>query len=433
MTSITSTQGKEVIARQWRGQIPLIAMFQFAGIFFILFYYSELVLSVHDWLAPDYVLRQATNASLLWIYNQTNSLQLLLFDKHHYLILISLFAASVIFATISITAIRRSDFGVLLRAVLFIGIGLLAIPAVLLAYVLRWVPGEIFVFFASIFTAIALVFSFIAPYVGYVMTGILGLGIVFVTVLWLGSTTIGRILLGLAVILVGSLYFHPETLESISSFVLGVWTVAGDIVAYPIAGLGYVFGIIASALAFIVSALIVVALSMFVFSQFGHMLIDSLFDARNVRRNARAAGRFLVGIGFLASTVVLCFPGNQLAQRGAAEAYVAASGFFGGNANYNEGAAFVADIGSTYLLVIPDEVETAIARAFSYGYPPSLELILVSISCLIAFCLIARQLAANDRSERLGLAFLPIELFFLLIGAALVVLLALAAAGDAES
>lgn len=432
MTSTNSNQDENVIARQWRGQFPLILTFQFAGIFFILLYYAELVFIIHNWLAPTHALHEVTDAFLIWAYNHANALQLMLSDKYHYLILAALSAISVIFAMITVTALRRSDFGVLLRAVFFLGIGLLAIPAVLFAYVLRWVPGTILSFFANIFSAIASVFYFIAPYVGYLIVGVLGLGITIAILIWLARSTLGRIALGLVVVLVVGLYFNPEILESLGSVALVAWTTAGDVVAYLIAGLGYVFGFIATALAFVFSALLIAIVSMFVFSQFGHIFIDSLFDARNVRRSARAAGRFLVGIGFLVSTVVICLPGNQLAQQGAAEAYVVAFGFFGESVNYTEAADFVTSIGSAYLLVIPNEIEPAIVRAFSYGYPPSLELILVSIACLIAFFLIAQQLVTNDRRERLGLAFLPTELVFLLIGAALVVLFALAAAGDAE-
>lgn len=169
---------------------------------------------------------------------------------------------------------------------------------------------------------------------------------------------------------------------------------------------------------------------MFITSQFGHIFLDSLFDARNVRRSARAAGRFLVGIGFLASTIVLCLPGNELAQRGLAEAVVSGSQMLGGYATYEDGIGIAAHIGTWYLMFIPNEVETSIVAAFSQGYPPSLELILITIASGIAFYLIAVQMFSAGREESIGIAFFPIELVFLLIGAVLIVLIALASAND---
>jgi hypothetical protein len=228
------------------------------------------------------------------------------------------------------------------------------------------------------------------------------------------------------------LFWYPELRQTLSSLTYAAWSIGADIAAYPITWLGYIFGFLISALIFIFASALILLISMAIFSQFGHILIDSLFDARNVRRSARAAGRFLVGIGFLASTIILCLPGNKLAQKGAAQAYVTASDILGGDARNNEGLNFVVEVGSIYLMAIPDEVEPAIVKGFSYGYPPSLELILVSIACLIAFFLILKQLASIDKGDRLALAFLPIELFFLLVGAVLVIMLALAAAADAE-
>jgi hypothetical protein len=428
---MTNTADENIIARLWRGQLHIIVLFQLTGVFFILFYYPELVFRMHNWLAPTYALHETVNALLLWVYDRTNTLQLLLSDQYHFLILAALTATSTVLVLILATTLRRMDFSVLLRAIFFLAIGLLAIPIVLLAYILRWIPGAIFSFLAGIFGAITSVFTFLAPYVGSAIIAIVVIVVSLVVVFALARTATGRIILALAVVLLGSLMFFPELLNTLTTVALGAWGVAGNIASYPIAGLGYVFGFIGAILTFIFSALLLLIPLMFVISQFGHIFIDSLFDARNVRRSARAAGRFLVGIGFLTSTILLCLPENQLARGGAAQAYVTASHMIGGNADYEEGAKLASDLGSAYLALIPDEVEPAIVLAFSYGYPPSLELIFVTLACVIAFFLIARQLSASSKEERFGIAFFPAELVFLLIGAVLVVLVALAAADDA--
>jgi len=432
MTDSIRKKDNNIIARQWRGQMSLIATFQFAGVFFIIFYYSELVISFHNAYFPDYALRRAVSKFLIWAYNNTNSIQLIIIDKYHYLIIISLFFICIIFLTIAVTALRRLDVGVFIRAAFFFGVGLLAMPAVLLIYVLRWVPVELFTVLVVIFSTVAGVFSYVAPYLGYLIVGGAGVSVSILLIFLLSRTNIGRFVFVFMMMSFLIIYSYPDMMEVIVSIMLTAWALAGRIVAYPIDGLGYIFGFVASAITLIFFLVFICVIALFVISQFGHMFIDSLFDARNVRRIARAAGRFLVGIGFLYSTVIICFPGNHLAQHGATEAYVAAYKFIGKNVNYTDASDFVDNIGSTYLLVIPDEVEPAIVKAFSYGYPPSLELILVSIACLIAFVLIGQQLFVEDRRERLGIAFLPTELVFLLIGAALVVIFALAAAGDAE-
>lgn len=424
------TADEHVIARQWRGQLSLIVFFQLSGVFFVLFYYPELVFSVHNWLAPAYALHDTVNSLLLWAYERTNALQLLLSDQYHNLVISALTSTSAVLALIFVTTLRRMDFGIFFRAIFFIIIGLFAIPTVLLAYVFRWVPSTIFSFFASIFGAIVSVFAFLAPYVGFVSVAIVVIVVSVAVVSTLAQTSIGRTVLAFAVALVGALAFTPDLLTSLAAIAGGAWDVTTSIAAYPIAGLGYVFGFIGAILTFIFSALFLLIFLMFVSSQFGHIFLDSLFDARNVKRSARAAGRFLVGIGFLASTVILCLPENQLAQRGVTRAYVTASQLIGGDADYREASEFTSDLGAAYLVLIPDEVEPSIVKAFSYGYPPSLELVLVTIACIIAFFLISSQLSASGKNERLGLAFLPSELVFLLIGAALVVLIVLAAADD---
>ena len=292
-----STTDENVLARQWRGQVPIIALFQFAGLFFILFYYPELLFKINNSLAPDYSLHDSVNVTLLWIFERTNKIQLLLSVQYHYLILAALAATSAILALIAVTTLRRMDFSVFLRAVFFLVLGLLAIPTVLLAYVLRWVPVAIFSFFASIYRAIASVFAFLSPYIGWVIISIVTITVVVTVVIALARIATGRIVLTLAIVMGGSLLFFPELLNAVTTIAVGAWSVTVEIAAYPIAVLGYVFGFIVAALAFIVSALLVLLPSMFVISQFGHIFIDSLFDARNVRRSARAAGRFLVGIG----------------------------------------------------------------------------------------------------------------------------------------
>lgn len=422
---------KNVIARQWRGEWRLIALFQFSGIFFIFFYYPEILFSIHDRMMPVYTLRESVNTFLLWAYARANTLQLLLSDQYHILILTSLIAICAVLALIFGTTIRRMDFGVLLRAVFFLAVGLLAIPTVLLAYVLRWIPGTIFAFFLNVFGAIVSAFAFLAPYVGWLVVVAVAVAVSVLLIRALKRTTAGRIILAFAAVALLSTMFFPEVLNTLMAAVLGVWSVASSIAAYPVAGLGYVFGFIGTVLTFVFSALLLLILSMFAVSQFGHIFIDSLFDARNVRRSARAAGRFLVGIGFLASTIVLCLPENQLAQRGVAQALVTASQLMGGDASYDEGARFASDLGSAYFLLIPNEVEPAIAKAFSYGYPPSLELILITIACIIALFLISEQIFKKENDDDFGIAFLPFELLFLLIGAVLVLLIAVAAANDA--
>lgn len=417
---------------QLRMELPLIVTFQISGLFFIIFYYPEVALETLDSFAPTHALHETVDAILLWVYEKTDALQRLLSEQYHNLILAATTGVTAIFTLIALTTLRRGDLGVMLRAILFPAIGLLAIPTVLLAYVLRWIPGAILSILESIFGVIASAFVIVAPFVGMAI-GAAVIILISGTVLFLLVRSIGgRIVLIIGIIIGGSLVLLPNLLITLTAAVSIVWNFASDIAAYPIAGFGYVFGFVVAVLAFIVGVAIVLVPSMFVVSQFGHILMDSLFDARNVRRSSRAAGRFLVGIGFLASTILLCLPGNQLAQHGAAQAYAVASQFFGGNVSHPQALAFVADLGTAYLVFVPNPVEPAIVRAFSYGYPPSLELILVTIACAIAFVLIAMQLFRTGKEERLGIAFFPRELVFLLIGAVHVVLFAMAAAGDAE-
>lgn len=404
----------------------LVLLFQFSGVFFILFYYPEITAITIDHFVTFSDLPNYIQTGINWSYKNTNQLQDLLYGHYHYIVFAAVASLSITYLFIALTTLRRGKFRVFIRAIFFSFIGLMAIPTVLLLYQLRWVPGAILSTLASIRDAIASFFSVIAPYVGYAIAGLITLSLA-AWMAYLLFTAKARlriaILLGFGLCL---LWFTvPEFSNLLSIAFTNSYEFLSAIAAYPIAGLGHVFGFLGAAIVFFFGAALTILVGMVIISQFGHMLVDSLFDARNVQRSALAAGRFLVGIGFLVSTVLLCLPENKTALAGTGNAISLFNDIFALSMNEQVARDIAAQLGSLYLWFIPDAVEPQVVQAFSYGYPPSLELILTTIACIGASLIMLFQLFRKESGQNLQLAFVPYELLWLLIGAALVLVFSL--------
>ncbi|WP_428623899.1 hypothetical protein [Sedimenticola sp.] len=408
-----------------------IAAFQIGGIFFLLFYYSELLFVLRNRFLPNLRIGEWLDSFFLVTYEIANSGQRELNEYFPEILAASLFGVLAVYVLILVTSLRRFSDLVFIRAVFFLCLGLCAIPAVLVLWTLRWLPEYLFSVLASIYNYLASwvgpVVAFIAPYLGYLFLATIGL----FALLLLLSTRIGRWVLGTLTVALAGLYFAGleffPALEAIRSF----GGTVGEVLSYPISWGGYVLSFLIAVLSAVLFFVVVVAVCMVVISQFGHIFLDTLFDARNVRRSAVAAGRFLVGIGFLASTVILCFPENKLAAAGATDAVLVLIEQAGQSATRGGVEAIAVSLVDTYLLLIPDSVQPAVTKAFSYGYPPSLELILLTVACGVAFYLIAVQVFRREAGGTVALAFYPKELIFLFIYAS-IVLLAVMFAADVE-
>jgi hypothetical protein len=376
---------------------------------------------------------ESINTFLISVYRASNVIQKSLVDNYAILIVLALASVAAVFLLLAMTSLRRGNISVVARAIFFLALGLCAIPFVLLLWTLRWLPVYLLNIGVNIFTFISSwvgwFFQIILPPFFILVGGILAI-ILVVTLLRHGW---GRLLLlVMAVAILGFVTLGGD-IQSVLSALGALGGALKTVVSYPINAISFILSFIVAALGFVLVFSFVTAVAMLIVSQFGHILVDSLFDARNVRKSARAAGRFLVGIGFLTSTILLCLPGNKLAQRGAISASQTVSQTLGQRMTTPEATTFVDSLATGYLLLIPDSMEIEVDKAFSYGYPPSLELILLTVACGISFILIGRQIFGSEEGGEVAIAFFPRELFFLLVGAALVLVLVFAAAGSDSS
>lgn len=426
-TAVSSTRAKVL---DWRS----IVLFQCAGLFFLLFYYSELALVTLNGLAPDLPARETINAGILTAYRLSDAIQKALVDHYAALLLLGLASIAAVFVMLLATSLRRLDAWVILRGAVFLVLGALAIPGVLWLWSLRWLPGAIGGFFMMVYGAIAGVFTpivfFVAPLVGLVVGYTIAVTIL-VRILRLGG--LGLLILAGALAAAVAAVMAAGALEGLWSWLAGAAGMVGAVMAYPVAGIVIAGSFVLTVVGFLIIAVIVGSIALLVISQFGHMFIDTLFDASNVREDARAAGRFLVGIGFLCSTILLCFAGNQFARLGAGHALEALHGYLGTRLAPAIALDQVSALTGLYFSLLPADMQAPVAKAFSYGYPPSLELILLVVACSIAVVLIGRHLFVPPRGGALPIAFAPRELAILLLGAALLLLLVFAAAARQDS
>lgn len=423
-----------------------IAIYQASGIFFILFYYSDQLLITINANFPEYPLSSYVNSVIISIYHFSDNIQKSLFKYYPTIMASAIYSLFGIYALILVFSLAKGSLGAFLRATIFFTLGLIAIPFTLLIWTLRWIPGYLLDILLHIFELINGLLSIIgilfADIVRYFWTPIslLFLFTIFIMVIYLIYMAIRHAVISSRIILIAisaislivislSFWKYFESLFEIIFYL-------GDFV---ISGISFAFSVVAHVFSFIVSTIILLSLvalvaiiSMFVTSQFGHILLDTLFDARNVSRNARAAGRFLAGIGFLASTVILCFPENALARQGAILAVQEASRALGYTLSASSATTTIDSLVNFYLLFIPDSIEGNVTKAFSFGYPPSLEIFLMILSCIIAFLLIFRQLFTKETQGNISIAFYPRELIPLLLAASLVLLLVFAYS-DTES
>ena len=373
------------------------------------------------------------NSALIGIHRVSNSIQKALTAHYSLLVILALASVAAVFALLAVTGLRRRDASVVLRAIFFLILGLGAIPFVLWLWTLRWLPAYLLTIANAIFAFIA---SWIGPIVGFVFPIVMALSFCVMAIALLVTLLRvwwGRVLLLLVAGAALAFAVFWGDFQSILNAIAAAGSALRTFASYAAGAVGNILAFVGTALAFIVAFIIVASAVMFVLSQFGHIFIDSRFDARNVRKSARAAGRFLVGIGFVASTVILCLPENELARQGAISASLQASEFFGQGMTGPEATALVDNLAAGYLFFVPVSIERDVVEAFSYGYPPSLELILLTAACGIAFLLVGQQLFRKEEGGTVAIAFFPRELLFLLIGAALLLIVVFAAARNDSS
>lgn len=430
MTTDETATGASERLFDWRAFL----LFQLAGLFFLLFYYSELVLVTLNGLVPDLPARETVNTGFLAIYGLSNAIQKALVGQYAALLLLGLASIALVFVLLVATSLRRLDIQVTLRGVFFLVLGTLAIPAILWLWSLRWLPGAIGGFFMMVYGAIAgflqpIVF-FVAPLVGMVIA----YSMIVSALAWLlRRGWFGPVFAVVLLSACTALLLVDGLLETVIAWIDAIGAFLNMILSFPLMAATVAISFSITAISFAVAGVVIGSIVLLVVSQFGHMFIDTLFDASNVRKDARAAGRFLVGIGFLCATILLCFAENQFARVGAGNALETLHAYFGLRLDQAAALGQVSAWSGIYLGLLPGDMQGPVATAFSYGYPPSLELILLVIACWIAVVLIGRHLFIKPHGGDLPIAFAPRELFFLLVGAALVLLFAFAAAARGSS
>jgi hypothetical protein len=268
-----------------------IIIFQAAGIFFLLFYYSELILVTRNTLFPTMPMGESINTFLISVYRASNVIQKSLVDNYAILIVLALASVAAVFLLLAMTSLRRGNISVVARAIFFLALGLCAIPFVLLLWTLRWLPVYLLNIGVNIFTFISSwvgwFFQIILPPFFILVGGILAI-ILVVTLLRHGW---GRLLLlVMAVAILGFVTLGGD-IQSVLSALGALGGALKTVVSYPINAISFILSFIVAALGFVLVFSFVTAVAMLIVSQFGHILVDSLFDARNVRKSARSGGK----------------------------------------------------------------------------------------------------------------------------------------------
>lgn len=399
-----------------------LLLFQCAGIVFLLFYLPEQSLLIIRWGGLTGWLADTAKELFTWSFKISDTLQSHLAEYYAPLFALALLLTALTYAVIALLAIANSNPAILLRALLFAVIGALAIPAVLTAYSYGWIPVLIVSYvFAAFNFLIGIAVKYLFPVVA-------GLVIVFLVVTWLMQRPfIVRVIFlcfVVAAIILGVLYWNAfleftlPLIKALIEFLVPIFAVLGSVVAAILTFATLVLSVVLGAMAFAL-----------INSQFGHILIDTLLDARHVHTDARTAGRFFIGIGFIASLIILATAGNAYANTET----VKAVGQLLTHSFLSEPMSAANDavdaVTSGYLVFIPNEVESRILTAFKYGHAPSIELVAVILSLVLSNFFLLRQLFRKDRGGQVRLAFVPIELVFLL-AAATIALAALLTVGD---
>lgn len=425
----------------WRA----MAYYQVAGLLFILIYFQDAtILAIQHW-GGDFFARDYSLAALNVFYGivfRVNSALDAIFNRVFAFFIISL---SIVFFMIIALALHRLRPVLVLRALFGLGFGVLSIPilcalVILVPLLFGW-AGSIFGFFSWVMSGI---FGWIGWLASILWPFLLAL---FLLVLAIRSPYSAILLTVLVFTIGGALLIRlvlPELAQPVIEFLLwlghGLYGIGAAILGFLGWLLGAIFSFIIPIVAFIVSIVVAVfsiLLLLVAFclvnSQFGHLLSDTLLDSRNVMVDARLAGRFLIGVGVLISFLLLGLGSNPQANLAFTEGVHYLVGFFNQSYGLPDAQSFIRGLSAFYLNLIPDRFEPTLTHAFSFGGVPVIDVVLCTLACGLASFWIGREILFDrtlvHQPNKASIAFVPRELFGVLVGVGILIVIMIQATG----